>query len=71
MHVDRPYQATVTPRDKSDGQVKLQVLVSAREGNKTKKKLSTTVTLKLGRFQLFGGWTLEGGDVLIMAVSAK
>ena len=40
-------------------------------GGKNKKKLSTTIKISPGKFQLLGRWSLGKGDVLILAVSAK
>ena len=51
--------------------VELKIDVTRRVGDKDVKKLTTTIKLAKGRFQLFGGWKLDGGDVLIIAVSAK
>jgi len=61
------YQANVTP-DSNDGKkVKLKVEVT-----KGKKQVSSvTYTVDVGKFQLQGGWDLDGGDSLILAVSAK
>ncbi len=66
-----PFKATIKPTERADGKIKLAVTVTKRVKNKDEKKLSTTISLKAGRFQLFGGWKLDKGDVLIVAVSAK
>ncbi len=61
------YQANVTPKT-NDGK-KVQFQVEVLKGKD--RKLNTTVTVKSGQFQLFGGMALDGGDQLIVAVSAK
>jgi hypothetical protein len=61
------YQANVTPKSIDGKQVKLQVQVLKGKDS----KLNTTVTVKAGQFQLLGGMSLDGGDQLIVAVSAK
>jgi len=61
------YQANVTPKSNDGKQVKLQVEVLKGKDS----KLNTTVTVKAGQFQLLGGMSLDGGDQLIVAVSAK
>lgn len=66
-----PFEVVITPQERSKDQVKLKVLVRQRKGDKVIKLLSTTVSLRRERFQLFGGWKLPDGDVLILAVSAK
>lgn len=61
------YQARVTPQ-KHDGQrVTLQVEVMKGD----QRQFNATVTLEAGKFQLQGGWALEGGDALIVAVAAR
>ena len=49
----------------------LKIVVTARKDKKKVPKLNSTVRLKPGKFQLMGGWKLSGGDVLIVAISAK
>ncbi len=66
-----PFKASIKPTERTDGKIKLAVTVTKRVKDKDEKKLSTTISLKAGRFQLFGGWKLDKGDVLIVAVSAK
>lgn len=61
------YQARITPR-KNDGR-KIQMHVEVLKGKES--KYNATVTLDAGKFQLQGGWELEGGDVLIVAVSGR
>ncbi len=61
------YQANVTPESNDGKKVKLKVEVT-----KGKKLVSSvTYTVEAGKFQLVGGWDLEGGDSLILAVSGK
>lgn len=65
------YETTITPSAKLEKKIKLKVQVVERTAKQSIKKLTTTVTLRERRFQLFGGWRLDGQDVLILAVSAK
>jgi hypothetical protein len=65
------FGATVKDKGKADGKFKLGIEVNRTVDKTVSKKLSTTVSLKPGRFQLLGGWKLNGKDVLILAVSAK
>ena len=67
--VDLPggYQAKITPESRDGKKVKLKVEVT-----KGRKRVSSvTYTVEAGKFQLLGGWPLDGGDSLILAVSAK
>lgn len=66
-----PFKIKISPTEKADGKITLQVEVTERQGDGEAKKLNTIVSLKPERFQLFGGWKLEKDDVLIVAVSAK
>ena len=65
------YRARITPIEKKDNRIKLKVEVFERKGKEQVSKLSTTISLAAGKNQLFGGWKLDGDDVLIIAVSAK
>lgn len=66
-----PYNMTITPQKRTDDHSTLKIVVTAKKGQKKVPKLNSTVRLKPGKFQLMGGWKLSGGDVLIVAVSAK
>lgn len=61
------YRAEVTPREKPTDSAKLSIAVFKQDD----KKLSTTVTVEKGKFQLLGGWKIEGDDALIVAVTAR
>jgi hypothetical protein len=61
------YQVNVTPKSSDGKQVELQVEVLKGKD----RKLNSTVKVRAGEFQLFGGMSLDGGDQLIVAVSAK
>ena len=61
------YEARVTPQKRDDKRITLQIEVVKGKD----RQLNTTITLDAGKFQLWGGWSLEGGDALIVAVSAK
>ena len=66
-----PYKARITPLERKDNRIRLKVEVFERKDNKDISRLSTTISLAAGKSQLFGGWKLDGDDVLIIAVSAK
>ena len=61
VEIKQPFKTKIT----------LKIRITERQGKKDIDKLSTSVSLTAGRFQLFGGWKLKGDDVLIVAVSAK
>ena len=65
-----PYTVVVTPIEKGS-KMKLKIELHQKSGGKNKKKLSTTIKIAPGKFQLLGRWSLGKGDVLILAVSAK
>lgn len=66
------YKASITPQGKAAQKVQVKVEFTKREGDQDKKVSGGgTFELELGRFQLWGGWSLEGKDVLITAVSVK
>jgi len=65
------YRATITSAGSEDGKIKLKIVVLQQKNKTYVKKLATTVALRPGKFQLLGGWQLPGGDVLIIAVSAR
>jgi hypothetical protein len=61
------YQARITPQKHDGRRVTLQVEVLKGD----QRQYNATVTLEAGKFQLQGGWALEGGDALIVAVAAR
>ncbi len=65
-----PYSVVVTPIEKG-AKMKLKLVLYQKVSGKNKKKLSTTIKISPGKFQLLGRWSLGKGDVLILAVSAK
>ncbi|MFQ5462796.1 MAG: hypothetical protein ACE5E5_09240 [Phycisphaerae bacterium] len=65
------YRATITPAGSEGGRIKLKIVVLQHKNKAYVKKLATTVALRPGKYQLLGGWQLPGGDVLIIAVSAR
>lgn len=65
------YYMDVTYQQRTNGKIKLKCEVIHREDDKELKKLSTVIAVKPEKFQLFGGWTFEDEDVLIIALSAK
>lgn len=71
--VDLPgnYKARLTPTERKDDRIQLKLEVVQKRGDKEEPKLRTVVRLREGKAGLFGGLSLGGGDVLILAVSAK
>lgn len=65
------YSAIVTPLKRDGEKVQVQLEVLRREGGKDVSKLKSTITIVGGKHQLFTGFPLDGGDSLILAVSAK
>jgi hypothetical protein len=65
------FEANVTPKRRDSSRVQLQVEVLKVEGKKKTRMLNATVTLTVGKFQLFGGWKLDNTDALIVAVSGR
>ncbi len=65
------YKAKITPRGRAGEQIKLEVVVTERKGEKEEKKLTTNISIAPGKFQLLGGWKFEGEDVLIVAVTGR
>ena len=64
------YSAVVQPTAKGS-KIKIKFELREKKGKTSKKKLSTTLSLKPGKSQILGRWSLGKGDVLILAVSAK
>jgi hypothetical protein len=62
------YTATVTPQSLEKGQVTLQVQIT--KGGQSQPLVSTTVTLRAGRYQIWG-FRLADDDKLLIAVSAR
>lgn len=65
------YSATLTPTAVSARDVTLKLEVRRRKGKKEQKISSLTFKIAKGKSYLQGGWDLGGGDVLIIAVSAR
>ncbi len=65
------YSVKVMPVKLDEKRVELKVEVSQKVGEKVQPKLSSTVTIPRGRYQLFGGWRIADSDVLIVAVAGK
>lgn len=63
------YEASVTPKENDGKRVKLQIQV--QKDKETKPKIDTTVSINAGEWQLSGGWDVDGGDALIVGVSAR
>jgi hypothetical protein len=61
------YQANVMPKSIEGKKVQLAIEILKGKDSKVKSK----VTIAAGQFQLFGGLSLDHGDQLIVAVSAK
>lgn len=66
------YSVSITPKSREDGgRIKMQVVVTKKDGDKEKTELNTTVTVREGPFSLYGGWSLPGGDALIIAIRVR
>lgn len=66
------YKAHITPKARAkDNRVRLDIKFTKREKDKDVPKLKTTITIKAGKSQLLGGWKIDNGDALIVAISAK
>ncbi len=61
------YRVSVTPQ-KSDGK-KVQLQVEVYSGSD--RKLNVNITVDAGKSQLLGGLKLDGGDELVLAISAR
>lgn len=66
-----PYSARITPKDRDERQVTLQIVVTEKRGEKDVEKSNVTVKVTKERYTLQGGLDLDGGDKLILAVSGK
>jgi hypothetical protein len=67
------YKLTLTPDKKGADKITYKLKITERKGDKDVEKLNTTVSIAPEKFQLFGGsaFKLDGGDDLIIAISAK
>ncbi len=63
------YSAKITPKKNDGRKVTMQVVVL--KGKETKPVVQATVMVTVREFALIGGPALDGGDVLILAVSGK
>ena len=61
------YEARLTPQKVEDKRVTIEIEIYSGE----ERKLKTTATLDAGKSQLLGGYKLDGGDELIVAVSSR
>jgi len=66
-----PYLVEVTPTARGEKDVTLKVELLQKQGEKKSRVLNSTVTVRNGKYQFFGGQNLDGGDVLITAVTGK
>lgn len=76
MELVERYAVVVRPKERSDGKIKLEVVVTRRPeqpkaGEKPKQVLKVTVTVKSGTMLPVGGLPLGDGDALILAVRAR
>ncbi len=67
------YQAMVTPktREKDKGVERIALQLQVLKEKEKKPRMNIEYKLEAGTFQPFGAWDLEGGDVLIILLSAK
>ncbi len=61
------YRVSVTPQKNDGKKVQMQVEVFAG----TERKVNVNLTLDAGKSQLVGGLKLDGGDELVLAISAR
>jgi hypothetical protein len=61
------FEAKITPQ-KAEGK---RITVRVEVANARETKINTMVTFDAGTYQLVGGPSLDGGDALIVAVSAR
>lgn len=67
----RDYRTTVTPIDRNDGKVRLEISISRTEGGKQRPLIEDMkLQSEKGKLALFGGFN-DGGDTLIFAAGAK
>jgi hypothetical protein len=67
------YEVKITPQGRADGdkQVKLDIEVTKREGQKRTSVLKCTVTNRAGTLVPYGCGSLANDDYLIMAIRAR
>jgi hypothetical protein len=65
------YSATVKVVSRTAERVKLDIEIFAEKDGKKSSKARTTVEIAVGKYALIGGLSLDGGDTLILAFSAK
>lgn len=64
-----PYATAITPKKVEGKRIQIHVLVT-KSGEK-KPVMDATLTITASEFALSGGWPLDGGDALIMAVAVR
>jgi len=65
------YKAAVTPKERTDAKIQLQVVVTRREGDQDKPVCNMTYAVEIGSFLPVGCGSLAGGDYLIVAIRAR
>jgi hypothetical protein len=65
------YEAKITPKNREGKRIQFQYELLKSQGEKKESLETTTATIDAGKFQLWGGRALDGGDVLIVAVSVR
>lgn len=67
------YMVKVTPLDKKLLRVKFSVSISHKKDGKQRERANSTITIGIGKFQLFGGWKYDdkSDDIMIIAVSVR
>ncbi len=66
------YKATVTPTTRSKKDIQFKVEVTQKTGkDKDKPVISATQTVELGKLLPVGGFDVEAGDKLIIAIRAR
>lgn len=65
-----PYKLEVTPVERKNGAVSLEIAIFEKKGKEWKQKLKTKVTISKGKDQLLGGLPTQGGQ-LVLAISGS
>lgn len=64
------YGLKITPNERKGERIKLAVEFLEKKGRESKPVLRSTITISAGKYQLFGGWKIDG-DTLIVAVTGE
>jgi hypothetical protein len=65
------YKATVTPTSRTDKEIQLKIEITQKVRKEEKKRYSGSPKFELGKLLPIGGFDLDDGDKLIVAVRAR